>query len=80
MIAPCMGGWRIAVSISNSDVMLFSNSDIILKGEGFKKGQKIAVIHSYFMYDPLWKKSRQTPVHILFGLRGWQRGRCEILE
>ena len=36
----------IAVSISNSDVMLSSNNDIILQseGEGVKKGWKMAVI------------------------------------
>ena len=35
-----------AVSISNSDVMLSSNNDIILQseGEGVKKGQKITFI------------------------------------
>ena len=35
-----LGG--IAVSISNSDVMLFTN--VILQSEGVKKGQQIAVI------------------------------------
>ena len=48
------------LSIStNSDVILFSNNDIILQSEGGggKKGQKIA---SYLMYGPSQKKYLQS--------------------
>ena len=40
------GRWRIAVSIGDGDVMLFSNNDVILQSEGggVKIGLKIAVI------------------------------------
>ena len=39
------GGWRIAVSIRNSDVMLFSNNDICSQGGGGgQKRPKNAVI------------------------------------
>ena len=41
------GGWWFAVSIRDSDVMIFSNNNVILhseEGRGSKKGQKIVVI------------------------------------
>ena len=45
-------GPKIAVSVSNSDLMLLSNNDIILQSEGGggQKGQKMRL---YLMYGPL---------------------------
>ena len=46
------GGWQIAVSISNSDVMLLSNKDIILQGERGRGSKKAKNLRSYLMYGP----------------------------
>ena len=41
------GGWWIAVSISNSDVILFSNNDIILQSEGGRGSKKAKKLRTY---------------------------------
>ena len=48
------GGWggQIAVSISNSEVMLFSNHDIILQSEGGGGEKAKKCSHTHIMYDP----------------------------
>ena len=47
------GGWWIAVSISNSDIILFSNNDVILQSEGGRGSKKAQKLRSYLMYGPL---------------------------
>ena len=61
------GGWRIAVSNINCDVMLFSNNDIILQseGEGVKKRPK----NGPYMYNII----RQIRNKQLFSNHQFQR-------
>ena len=47
--------WIYFALKSNSDVILFSNNDIILQSEGGGGQKKAQKLRSYLLYGPLYK-------------------------